>query len=57
MAVAFVTSRPFVTANIVGATSLEQLKVCVEGSQAVKMTPELIADLDAVHQRRGNPCP
>jgi aryl-alcohol dehydrogenase-like predicted oxidoreductase len=57
MAVAFVTSRPFVTANIIGATTMAQLKVCVEGSQAVKMTPGLLADLDAVHQRRGNPCP
>ncbi len=57
MAVAFVTSRPFTTSNIIGATSMEQLKVCVEGSLAVEMTPELQADLDAVHQLRGNPCP
>lgn len=57
MAVAFVTSRPFTTSNIIGATSMAQLKVCVEGSQAVRMTPELAADLDAVHQLRGNPCP
>jgi aryl-alcohol dehydrogenase-like predicted oxidoreductase len=57
MAVAFVTSRPFVTSNIIGATTLAQLKVCVEGSRAVAMTPELAADLDAVHQLRGNPCP
>jgi aryl-alcohol dehydrogenase-like predicted oxidoreductase len=57
MAVAFVTNRPFTTSNIIGATSMAQLKVCVEGSQAVKITPELSADLDAVHQRRGNPCP
>lgn len=57
MAVAFVTSRPFTTSNIIGATSMAQLKVCVEASQAVVMTPELQADLDAVHQLRGNPCP
>ena len=57
MAVAFVTSRPFTTSNIIGATSLAQLKVCIEGSRAVTMTPELLADLDAVHQLRGNPCP
>jgi aryl-alcohol dehydrogenase-like predicted oxidoreductase len=57
MAVAFVTSRPFVTSNIIGATTMEQLKVCIEGSQAVTMTSELQADLDAVHQLRGNPCP
>jgi aryl-alcohol dehydrogenase-like predicted oxidoreductase len=57
MAVAFVTSRPFTTSNIIGATSMEQLRTCVEGSQAVAMTKELEADLDAVHQMRGNPCP
>lgn len=57
MAVAFVTSRAFTTSNIIGATSMAQLKICVEGSQAVTMTPELEADLDAVHQLRGNPCP
>lgn len=57
MAVAFVTHRPFTTSNIIGATTMAQLKVCVEGSQAVTMTPELETDLDAVHQRRGNPCP
>lgn len=57
MANAFVTSRPFTTSNIIGATSMEQLKVCVEGSLACKITPELEAELDAVHQLRGNPCP
>lgn len=57
MAVAFVTTRPFVTSNIIGATSLEQLKVCVEGSLACTITPELEAEIDAVHQLRGNPCP
>jgi aryl-alcohol dehydrogenase-like predicted oxidoreductase len=57
MAIAFVSSRPFTTSNIIGATSLEQLKVCIDGSLAVTMTPELLADLDAVHQLRGNPCP
>lgn len=57
MGVAFVTSRPFVTSNIVGATSVEQLKVCIEGSLACTITPELEAEIDAVHQLRGNPCP
>ncbi len=57
MAVAFVTSRPFTTSNIIGATSMAQLKTCVEGSTACKITPELEADLAAIHQLRGNPCP
>jgi aryl-alcohol dehydrogenase-like predicted oxidoreductase len=57
MAVAFVTSRPFTTSNIIGATSLEQLKICLDASLKVAMTPELVAELDSVHQLRGNPCP
>jgi aryl-alcohol dehydrogenase-like predicted oxidoreductase len=57
MAVSFVTSRPFTTSNIIGATTMPQLKVCIEGSLACKITPELERDLDAVHQLRGNPCP
>jgi aryl-alcohol dehydrogenase-like predicted oxidoreductase len=57
MALAFVTSRSFVTSNIIGATTMEQLKIAVEGSQKVEMTPELEARINAIHQLRGNPCP
>lgn len=57
MALAFVTSRPFVTANIIGATTMEQLKTAIEGSQQIDVTPELEARINAIHQLRGNPCP
>ncbi len=57
MAIAFVMSRPFTTSAIIGATTMEQLKVCVEGALACAVTPELEAEIDAVHQLRGNPCP
>ncbi|ODN70418.1 aldo/keto reductase [Methylobrevis pamukkalensis] len=53
---AFVTSRPFVTSNIVGATSVDQLKVAL-ASADVAFTAEMEAAVDAVHQLRGNPCP
>ena len=56
LALAFVTSRSFVTSNIIGATSLEQLTVALD-SQDVAITPELEAKIDAIHQRVGNPCP
>lgn len=56
LALAFVTSRPFVTSNIIGATTLAQLKVDI-ASHAVTITPELEARIDAVHQWHGNPCP
>jgi aryl-alcohol dehydrogenase-like predicted oxidoreductase len=56
MAQAFVTSRCFVTSNIIGATSMAQLQLAI-GSAEVAITPELEAKIDAIHQRVGNPCP
>lgn len=56
LANAFVTSRPFVTSNIIGATTMEQLKVDIAAAD-VEIPPELEAKINAVHQWRGNPCP
>lgn len=56
MALAFVNSRPFVTANIIGATSMEQLKTDI-GSIDLKLSADVEAQIDAVHQLVGNPCP
>lgn len=53
---AFVHSRPFVTSSIVGATSIEQLKIALDAAE-VDFTPEMLAAVDAVHQRTGNPAP
>ena len=54
MALSFVTSRPFVTSNIVGATSTEQLKVNLESIHTT-LSPEVLADIDLV--RRDFPIP
>ena len=56
MALAFVNSRPFVTANIIGATSMEQLRTDI-ASIDVKLSREIEAGIDAIHQLVGNPCP
>jgi len=56
MALAFVNSRSFVTANIIGATSMEQLKTDI-ASIDMKLSPEVEAKIDAIHQLVGNPCP
>ncbi|HWK65577.1 MAG TPA: aldo/keto reductase [Rhizobiaceae bacterium] len=53
---AFVVNRPFVTSNIIGATSIPQLHTALE-SVEVKWTDEMQKAVDAVHQRVGNPCP
>lgn len=54
MALAFVNSRPFVTSNIIGATSMEQLKTNID-SIKITLGPETLADIDRV--RRDFPIP
>jgi aryl-alcohol dehydrogenase-like predicted oxidoreductase len=56
MALAFVNSRAFVTSNIIGATSMEQLKTDI-ASVNVTITPELEKRIDAIHVEHCNPCP
>lgn len=56
LAVAFVTTRSFVTANIIGATSIAQFETIL-GSTEVRITPELEKRIDAIHQVYCNPAP
>ncbi|RAS37199.1 NADP(H)-dependent aldo-keto reductase [Paraburkholderia bryophila] len=55
-ALAFVNSRPFVTSNLIGATSLDQLKENI-ASIEVKLSPEVLAEIDALHELQPNPAP
>lgn len=55
-AIAWVTSRPFVTANIIGATSIEQLQSNL-ASRELKITPEIQEQVDAAFQLHGSPAP
>jgi aryl-alcohol dehydrogenase-like predicted oxidoreductase len=56
MALAFVNTRPFMGANIIGATTMAQLRTNI-GSINVAMTPELEARINAIHQVHMNPAP
>lgn len=56
MALAFVNQQPFVTSNIIGATTMEQLKSNI-GSAALTLSAEIIKEIDAVHADISNPCP
>jgi aryl-alcohol dehydrogenase-like predicted oxidoreductase len=56
LALAFVNSRPFTTSNLVGATSLAQLKENI-GSIDVKLSEEILAEIDALHEAQPNPAP
>ncbi len=56
LAQAFVNSRPFVTSNIIGATTMDQLKENVE-SVEIKLTEEVIEKINLIHNDNPNPSP
>jgi aryl-alcohol dehydrogenase-like predicted oxidoreductase len=56
LALGFVRSRWFVASTIIGASSLEQLKETLPATQT-PISPELLAEIDAIHQRYTNPAP
>ena len=56
MSLAFVNTRPFVTANIIGATSMEQLRENI-ASIDVTLSPEVLKAIEKVHERLPNPAP
>jgi aryl-alcohol dehydrogenase-like predicted oxidoreductase len=56
MALAFVNEQPFITSNIIGATSMAQLKNSIASEQLV-LSAEVLAGIAAIHSRYPNPCP
>ncbi|UII78047.1 aldo/keto reductase [Flagellimonas sp. CMM7] len=56
MALAFVNSRPFVTSNIIGATTMEQLKENI-GSIDIELSDEVLNGIEAIHNEIPNPAP
>lgn len=56
LAIAYVTSRRFVTSAIIGATTLKQLAADL-GAFEIAIIPEIEARIEAVHQRHRNPAP
>ena len=55
-ALAFVTSRDFVTTNIIGATTLEQLRSNI-ASIDVTLPQPVLEGIEAIHRRYPNPAP
>ncbi|MCR9255613.1 MAG: NADP(H)-dependent aldo-keto reductase [Alphaproteobacteria bacterium] len=56
MALSFVNRQPFVTANIIGATTKEQLAENI-GSIDVALSDEVMDAIEAVHRETPVPCP
>jgi len=56
MALAFVTSRPFVTSTIIGATSMKQLKENI-GSIDLELSNAVLQGIKDIHREYPNPAP
>lgn len=56
MALAYVNTRPFTTSNIIGATTMDNLKINI-ASIEVTLSAEVVAAIEQVHSEHPNPCP
>ena len=56
MSLAFVNSRPFMTSNIIGATTMEQLKENI-GTADIDLSVEIIEKINLIHSNNPNPTP
>jgi aryl-alcohol dehydrogenase-like predicted oxidoreductase len=56
MSLAFVNMQEFVTSNIIGATSLDQLKENID-SVNLELTDEVLEDINKIHENNPSPAP
>lgn len=56
MALAYINSRDFVTANIIGATSMAQLESNIHSAQ-LTLADDVLEAIEALHVRHPNPSP
>lgn len=56
LSLAFVNQRPFVTGNIIGATTMDQLKENI-GSIHVDLSDEILSEIDRIQDLQPNPAP
>jgi aryl-alcohol dehydrogenase-like predicted oxidoreductase len=54
MAIAWCLTRPFPCLPIIGATSVDQLALCI-GAADVRLTPEVLAEIGAAHRAHPQP--
>lgn len=56
LAIKFCDTRPFTTSTIIGATTMEQLKICIDAFD-IEWSEELEADVAVLHAEQPSPCP
>ena len=56
MALSFVNRQRFLTSNLIGATTMAQLKTNL-GSATIDLSEEVMRDIETVHRAQPSPCP
>ncbi len=56
LSLAFVNSRDFLTSNIIGATTMTQLKENID-SMDISLNQNIIEEINSVHENNPNPAP
>lgn len=56
LALAFINQQKFVTSNIIGATTMQQLAENIDSIQ-LQLEPEVLDKIEKIHQTINNPCP
>ena len=56
LALGFVSSRPFVASTIIGATTMDQLRQCIDACET-RLPDEALAAIDEAHARLPDPAP
>jgi len=56
MCLAFINQQPFLTSNIIGATTMAQLTENI-GSSDVTLSGEIMKEINEIHERMPNPAP
>ena len=56
LALKFCDTRPFMGSTIIGATTLDQLKICIDAFE-LKWTDELEKAVNELHAEQPSPCP
>ena len=56
LSLAFVNQQSFVTSNIIGATTMKQLEENI-GSTNIKLSSEIIDEINSIHKNNSNPAP
>ena len=56
LSLAFINQQSFVTSNIIGATTMKQLEENIESAD-IKLSSEIIDEINLVHKNNSNPSP